>query len=635
MVLGKYCFNEEAFSEEVFEVGSFLESCRARSSMETIHQDLKHFQAALENQLVAIINQDYAEFLQLSSKLKGVDEAVSSVRAPILEMIERVDNVQHTMSALNSKIQKQLLMADELQQQEKSLKISIWISQKLLLLEDLLDAELPMTSDKVELNHCISADLEDSGDEEFENFERIKKTISSTNAVEGCAKLERAAQIFVQLDLEFMKAAHLGTNQEKKRLFAVEEALLHRLETEFATEIIPDTFYTRDHTINAEAVNYLLRAYVLINKSHIPEEMFCRLLVQPFAEEKLTRGTLDGRNRGSCEGLSQIYESILEFITSKFEAVLALSICQGESKCSVDILGNAIWKPIQKLLSSKHEIIFQAADPKRFHQSYTISMRFLRNIEERFCKSENMKSRFRSHESVVEFKEKWNIDIYFQLQASILASSFSEPFNLKGNKSLDTTSSISSSVDKSTLAYESSRRLWQAMQHCWSDQIFLAPLLPNLCKLCVQLLAYYIDFWKEPLLSTVALIKSGSKVDYANVPPDILSSDENLLYAASDFHISVDLLPIVTSRVDGFADDCQDFVAGLYQEPLASLAELEVNCWSVAVTMVSADCKKVLPAIRTVKGQYQMTNKPSPSTRSTYVPNIVRYMNTFVFAFHC
>jgi hypothetical protein len=94
---GSYCFDVEAFSAEAFDLGTFLEECRARNPMETIHQDLKLFQTALENQLVAIINEDYAEFLQLSSKLKGVDEAVSSVRSPILAILKRVDQVQSAM----------------------------------------------------------------------------------------------------------------------------------------------------------------------------------------------------------------------------------------------------------------------------------------------------------------------------------------------------------------------------------------------------------------------------------------------------------------------------------------------------------------------------------------------------------
>ncbi|KUF99239.1 hypothetical protein AM588_10011295 [Phytophthora nicotianae] len=555
MVLGKYCFDEEAFSGEIFEVGAFLEDCRTHSPMETIHQDLKQFQTALENQLVAIINEDYAEFLQLSSKLKGVDEAVSS-------------------AALQNKIQSQLQTAEDLQKQEKDLQLSIQISQKLLLLEDLLEIESPADSDDEEQSLGKGGPIvsDEDSEDEFENFDRVKKSLNATSAAEGCAKLERAAQIFVQLDLEFMNAMHLSMIQkEEKRLAVIEETLLHRLETEFATEIFPDTFYNRDHAISALTLSYLLRAYVLLHKSHIPEEMIGRLLVQPFAEENLTRGKLDGRVRGSCEGLPQIYESILDFITSKFADTLALSVCQGESKCSVDILGNAIWKPLQEILSSKHGVIFQAADPERFHQSYTISMRFLLDIEERFCTTEIMKIRFRSHESVVEFKEKWNIDVYFQLRASQLASSLEKSFGVKRDEPGASVNSTANSDDKSGLVFENSKRLWQAMQDCWSERVFLAPLLPNFCKLCVQLFAYYIDIWKEPLLNTVAVINSGNKADFATVPLYFLSTEEDLLFAGSDFHvlykkISQYLLAIVKTHVDTFTDDSQAFVTELFQE---------------------------------------------------------------------
>ncbi|KAG6590709.1 putative conserved oligomeric Golgi complex subunit [Phytophthora cinnamomi] len=367
MVLGKFCFEEEAFSGEGFEVGAFLEDCRARSPMETIHQDLKQFQTALENQLVAIINEDYAEFLQLSSKLKGVDEAVSSVRAPILAVLKRVDEAQHAMTALRGKTHAQLQTADELQQQEKDLQLSIQISEKLLLLEELLEIESPADSDEDEqetgAGGSCPVDSDEDSDDEFDNFERVKKSLNATSAAEGCAKLERAAQIFVQLDLEFLNGMHLGTIQrEEKRLAVVEETLLRRLETEFATEIFPDTFYNRDHAISSLTLSYLLRA------------------------------------------------------------------------------------------------------------------------------------------------------------------------------------------------------------------------------------------------------------------------DFHVLYEK----ISQDLLPAIKSRVDDLTNDSLAFVTELFQEPLAALAELEASCWSTAVTLVAADCKKVLPAIRTVKGQYQMTNKPPPTTPSTYVPNIIRPMQDFL-----
>ncbi|CAH0477784.1 unnamed protein product [Peronospora belbahrii] len=643
MVRGTYCFDEKAFSVDVFDVTKFLEDCRTRSPLETIYQDLKQFQTALENQLVAIINEDYAEFLQLSSKLKGVDEAVSSVRAPILAVLKRVDEVQDAMSALQNKIQTQLQNAKTLHQEETDLQLSINILEKLLLVEDLLEIASPFENNGKEevsmsKNEPILSD-ENSDDDEFENFEQVKKRLYAMNAAEDCAKLERAAQLFVQLDLEFMNGMHLAAIQkQEKRLAVVEETLLRRLETELATEIFPDTYYNRDHAISELNLSYLLRAYVLLDKSNIPEDMIGRLLVQPFAEENLTRGKLDGRVRGSCEGLPQIYESILDFISSKFAGILALSVCQSESKCSADILGNAIWKPLQKFLATKHGVIFQAADAERFHQNYTVSMRFLADLEEQFCKNKVTKSRFRSHESVLEFKEKWNIDVYFELRASQLASSLEQSVGVKREDSTSSDSrngTMSIVIDKSALVFEDSKCLWKALQDCWSDRIFLAPLLSSFCKLSLQLFAYYIGIWKEPLLSTVKLLNSETKVDFSAVPLHNLNTEEDLFFAGNDFHvlynkISQELLAIVRDHVDAFTEDSQAFVTEFFHEPLASLVELETSCWSVAVTTVAADCKKVLPAIRTVKGQYQITNKPLPTTPSTYVPNIIRPMKNFL-----
>lgn len=309
--------------------------------------------------------------------------------------------------------------------------------------------------------------------------------------------------------------------------------MLRRLETEFATEIFPDTFYNRDHSISAETLNYLLRSYALLQKSHIPEEMIGRLLVQPFAEENLTRGKLDGGVRGSCSGLQQIYDDVVDFITNKFMDILALPICQGESKCSVDVLGNAIWKPLQEILVKKHSIIFQAADPDRFHQSYCISMRFLTLLEDHFCGTTPMKIRFRCHESVVEFKEKWNVEVYYQLRYNQLSSQVEQSF---GHKRVDNVpEEIGDAHD--FLLFENSKSVWNGMLRCWDDRTFLLPILPNLTKLCVQMIVYYLDVWKDPLTEAIELVNSGAKAEFDSFPLCFLSSEEDILCAGSDFSV--------------------------------------------------------------------------------------------------
>ena len=46
--------------------------------------------------MVAIIDNDYAEFLQLSIKLKGVNSSVLSLRTPLSQILERVQAVKES-----------------------------------------------------------------------------------------------------------------------------------------------------------------------------------------------------------------------------------------------------------------------------------------------------------------------------------------------------------------------------------------------------------------------------------------------------------------------------------------------------------------------------------------------------------
>ena len=87
----------------------------------------------------------------------------------------------------------------------------------MLLLEDLLEIESLDDGDDDMLEPGLGEDrpidVDEESDDDFENFDRFKKRLHAASAAEGCAKLERAAQIFVQLDLEFMNGTHLAEIQ--------------------------------------------------------------------------------------------------------------------------------------------------------------------------------------------------------------------------------------------------------------------------------------------------------------------------------------------------------------------------------------------------------------------------------------
>jgi conserved oligomeric Golgi complex subunit 2 len=316
----------------------------------------------------------------------------------------------------------------------------------------------------------------------------------------------------------------------------IEDTLLRRLETEFATEVFPDTFYNRDHAISASRLSFLLRSYVMLQKSHIPEDMIARLLVQPFADENITRGKLDGRVRGSCEGLQHVYDEIREFITSKFGALLELPVCQGERKASVDLLGNAIWKPLFEVLSSKHAVVFKSSDADRFHHNYSISMKFLESLED-LCGTEQMKQRFRSHESVVEFKEKWNMDVYFQLRYNQLAAELDSSFDVKRSENGDNATSGGTRRVDGDFLFPCTRTLWEVMLKCWDHDVFLPPLLSEFTKLCLQLLLHFVAIWQEPLDEAVEQLKGPTKANFTTIQFTCLTSEEDVVCAGNDFHV--------------------------------------------------------------------------------------------------
>lgn len=51
--------------------------------LEDVLDDLRRSAHSLDNELIEIINQDYADLINLSSNLVGIDKTIGEVRAPL------------------------------------------------------------------------------------------------------------------------------------------------------------------------------------------------------------------------------------------------------------------------------------------------------------------------------------------------------------------------------------------------------------------------------------------------------------------------------------------------------------------------------------------------------------------------
>ena len=63
------CFNVERFVDEEFHVDHFVSECKDRVSLHRLREDLETHYKNIRVALIDLINQDYADFVNLSSNL--------------------------------------------------------------------------------------------------------------------------------------------------------------------------------------------------------------------------------------------------------------------------------------------------------------------------------------------------------------------------------------------------------------------------------------------------------------------------------------------------------------------------------------------------------------------------------------
>ncbi|RHZ08361.1 hypothetical protein DYB37_001299 [Aphanomyces astaci] len=485
-------------------------------------------------------------------------------RSPIVQVHHDLEKLMQSLENQHTLVQKaEVHVAEltELQTQKANLQLSITIAEKFHAVESLLGITPAgdTTSDACAAASAIFISAEQS------------------------IRLERSARLVLEL------GSLLAQGLDIPAILA-----------EFATEIVPDSFYAREHTINTANVSHLLRAYVLLEDASTAESMVARLVMQPFLDDTMTRGRLDGKHRGSCEGLSGMYASVLTFVERTLGGVLALAVCQGgDATNSVDLLGQSVWTPVLDTMRSKLGEVFTPANPDRFHHvrpsipNFTTSMSFVASLEQ-LCLSPGAALRFRSTH-VQPFRDSWNLVVYMQLRQNEL------------NQVLAASKATPRPMD-STFAFPVTTATWHVLVKTWADGVVLAPLVAASARYSLTVLSQYMAYWRDPLESAVALVANASKTAatlFADVHHPGLTSCDDVYCLGSDLH-------------------------RLGMHHVVELARMERSCWDTAAVLVSDECKKVLPAVRTIKGQYQMTNKPMPTTPSTYVATVTRPLDEFL-----
>eukprot|EP00947_MAST-08B_sp_MAST-8B-sp1_P003527 g3527.t1 len=126
-------FSPSVFDSASFDTSAFVADVRQRVSLDTLERDLAAHQAELQAALLALVHRDYADFVQLSSSLAGLDDRVASLRMKIMDVGERLGGVRELVGAELDGARRQLAerraCAAELRGLEQLLELSALVEK--------------------------------------------------------------------------------------------------------------------------------------------------------------------------------------------------------------------------------------------------------------------------------------------------------------------------------------------------------------------------------------------------------------------------------------------------------------------------------------------------------------------------
>jgi hypothetical protein len=680
-----YCFDTAVFDDADFDVAAFIGSITKTAPLPTLRADLAAFLSELRSKVVDAINQDFDQTLKMSSKLEDADPMINELIRPLSTMKQHVQNVEDAVSASLGKVEVKMASKKSLQEKRKRLELCIQVDDNVELLDFLLlsaDREV----DPVRLEEKRPKDMR-----------RPTNTSGTRSKIEVCATLERIANALTSTrsdienggDMKFLK--NLGSRVSK-----IELELEDKLQKAFSQEIVPDLLYQRgkQHSMDKQVLASCLRAYSHVDRAGDAEKLFALKVVKPFVEQNITKGKLAGTGgRGSCQGLVSMFESIGDFIRSQCSDLLQVS---QEDECAVfDFLGNSIWKMIESELVSPSGLgsIFSPGIPHIFHANYLASARLLDTLATEFCYTPTARRKFLNCTATKRFIGKWGefLPVYFQLRFDETVTSVEKVMRpaTKATKGRSEESSKESSKEGSAgapaaAAAESkeavpttpdpdgnfllkpSTHVWQCIEQCWGEDVFIPSLAQSFFKLTLQLVKAY-GAWaarqKEQVWAAGAAGAEGGSAGQRQMVSadlavallaDLATFEDKLLMNAASFipaKISKSGLLLGGEAVAGEQDSSSGSsgsgsssgsssraVSELVDKTLtnaargsgpSSLAKVGATYWTGLAEHLSTQMIDGLQALKSIATTYRMMNKPPPTKASVFVPALLKPLVDF------
>ncbi|KAJ6664626.1 hypothetical protein lerEdw1_006199 [Lerista edwardsae] len=599
------CFDKDEFMKPDFDVDHFVSECRKRVQLEELRDDLELYYKLLKTAMVELINKDYADFVNLSTNLVGMDKALNQLSVPLGQLREEVMSLKSCVSEGICAIDERVAKQEDIRKKKMCVLRLIQVIKSVEKIEKILQSQ----------NSKDTPSLE-----------------ASSPLLTGQI-LERIATEFNQLQFHAVQSKGMPLLDKLRPRIAGITAMLQQSLEGLLLEGL--------RTSNVDIIRHCLRTYATIDKTRDAEALVGQVLVKPYVEEVIVEQYVQSHPNG----LQTMYNKLLEFVPLHCRLLRevtggGISSEKGNTVPGYDFLVNSVWPQIVHNIEEKLPSLFNPGNPDAFHEKYTISMDFVRKFE-RQCGSQASVKRLRLHPSYHSFNEKWNLPVYFQIRFREIAGALEAALS----------SDLEEAPAGSPYCLLATHMAWTCLQKCWSDQMFLPLLTDRLWKLSLQIIARYSFFISELLLRPVSneitkdnkkpLLNSGkeSSVNPSSIedkgncslpeaqPLPSISTAQLVLIAADLDKLQSwlpELLEIIKLKLETIGFKNIACISGALEDSKDSL----LGCWptlnSKIIQDLSDSCFSCLKSALEVPRLYRRTNKEVPTKALPYVDSALK-----------
>eukprot|EP00798_Chlamydomonas_sp_ICE-L_P020243 gene20243-26994_t len=317
--------NPDKFLAEDFNEESCVADLRRYVPLATLQTELQNYLGVLKTKLVEVINEDYSDYVGLSSRLSNMDGAILRMRKPLMELKDKLNVIQEAVKS-------------ELLALNQGLKRRKEVATSRSLLELLQ-----------ELAHLAS---------------KVEKLLLEVKGAEGGADLDSHSRLLERVAGEVSRLSFQANRGQDLAFVKLMEPRIMSCRNELEQHLamaLESSLKERQHA----AALHCLHAYVELGDARPAEATLSRVVVGPLVQKIVT----------------QHKKSHPRTVREEAGPVLSGSLSPQSGLRIFDFLGNVLLKEVQDALASSLPGIFSPGVPPALHANFLACMRFLDELE--------------------------------------------------------------------------------------------------------------------------------------------------------------------------------------------------------------------------------------------------------------